>query len=125
MNTPFTAILETVTPLGISATFTGTTRDARSNIIPGALSATPGIQWQTIYSTFNVSLIADQASAANGVVIQGSYDGTTWRNVALSALVLSVPLILSVPVTYPLYRVVVTNGAVAQTAVTISSSFTR
>jgi hypothetical protein len=125
MNTPFPAYLETIAPLGISAVFTGAARDSRFNPIPNTLAATAGVVWQTLYSTFNVSLLADQASAANGVVIQGSYNGTTWNNVALSALVLSVPLILSVPVTYPLYRVVVTNGIVAQTAVTIATSFTR
>ena len=66
----FPSYLETVAPLGISAVFTGTARDARFNAIPNTLTATPGIAWQTLYSTFNVSLLADQASAASGVVIQ-------------------------------------------------------
>lgn len=121
----FPSYLETATPLGSSAVFTSTARDARFNAIPNTLSTTSGIAWQTAYSTFNVSLLADQASITNGVVIQGSYNGTAWNSVAVSALALSVPLILSVPVTYPLYRVVLTNGIVAQGSVTVASSFTR
>lgn len=66
----FPAYLETVTPLGISGVFLGASRDARFNPIPNTLVATPGVVWQTLYSTFNISLIADQASVANGVVIQ-------------------------------------------------------
>lgn len=121
----FPAYLETTTALGANGVFTGSARDARFNPIPNTLAATAGLVWQTPYSAFNVSLLADQASATSGVVVQGSYNGTTWNPVAVSALVLSVPLMLSIPITFPLYRVVLTNGVVAQGSVTIATSFTR
>jgi hypothetical protein len=66
----FPAYLETTTALGSSAVFTSSPRDARFNAIPGTLVSTTGVAWQTPYSAFNVSLLADQASAASGVVIQ-------------------------------------------------------
>lgn len=52
----------TTTPLGNGATFTGTATDLVSNGSPHVI----------------VSVIADQASAANGLVLQFSQDGTNW-----------------------------------------------
>lgn len=107
---------ESATPLGISGVYTGTARQS-SQVAPVTLSR---------YNNFNVQVITDQASAANGLVIQGSQDSafTTPRVVAQVAVVASTPITLSVPVAYPFYRVVLTNGVVAQTAISLVSSFT-
>lgn len=109
---------ESVTPLGISGVYTGGARSACGSVT--------GSQNTSLYNNFNVQVIADQASATNGLVIQGSQDSafTTPRVVAQSAVVASTPLTLSVPVAYPFYRVVLTNGVVAQTAISLVSSFT-
>jgi len=105
---------ESTTILGISGVYTGAARQS-SQVAPTSSSR---------YNNFNVQVITDQASAANGLVIQGSQDASTWRVVAQSAIVASTPLTLSVPVTYPYYRVVLTNGGVAQTSISLVSSFT-
>jgi len=107
---------ESTSNLGISGIYTWTARQS-SQVSPTTLSR---------YNNFNVQVITDQASAANGLVIQGSQDSafTTPRVVAQSAVVASTPLTLTVPVTYPYYRVVLTNGGVAQTSLSLVSSFT-
>lgn len=109
---------ESVANLGISGVYTGTAR--QSNL--GGSSYTS----VAIFNNFNVQVISDQASAANVLQIQGSQDTafTIPRVVAQSAVVASTPITLSVPVTYPFYRVVLTNGAVATTSLSIVSSFT-
>jgi len=92
---------ESTSNLGVSGVYTGTARQS-SQVSPVTFAR---------YNNFNVQCIADQASAANGLQIQGSQDGSTnWRVVAQQAVVASTPLTLSVPVTYPYYRVVLTNG---------------
>lgn len=55
---------ESTTPLGISGVYTGTARQA-GQVSPVVLSK---------YDFFNVQVITDQASVANGLVIQGSQD---------------------------------------------------
>lgn len=104
------------TPLGISGVFTGVARDA-SGGNQGGIS---------IYSNFNVHFISDQASATNGVIIQGSQDAafTTPRLVAQASLVANTPLLMTVPIIFPFYRTVLTNGAAAQTSLSATSSFT-
>lgn len=105
------------TPLGISGVYTGGVRASCGSVT--------GAQNTSLYNNFNVQIITDQASAANGLVIQGSQDGSTnWYVVAQNAVVASTPLTLSVPVTYPYYHVLLTNGGVAQTSLSIVSSFT-
>lgn len=106
---------ESTSNLGISGVYTGTARQA-AQVSPTTTAR---------FNNFNVQVITDQASAANGLQIQGSQDGSTnWRLVAQSAVVASTPLTLTVPVTYPYYRVVLTNGGVAQTSLSLVSSFT-
>lgn len=106
---------ESTTNLGISGVYTGSARQS-AQVSPTTSSR---------YNNFNVQVITDQASAANGLQIQWSQDGATnWRIVAQSAVVASTPLTLTVPVTYPYYRVVLTNGGVAQTSLSLVSSFT-
>lgn len=106
---------ESTSNLGISGVYTGAARQS-SQVSPSTSSR---------YNNFNVQVLANQASAANGLQIQGSQDGSTsWQIVAQNAVVASTPLTLTVPVCYPYYRVVLTNGAVAQTALSLVSSFT-
>ena len=107
---------ESTANLGISGVYTGTARQS-SQVSPVTLAR---------FNTFNVQVITDQASVANGLVIQGSQDlaFTTPRVVAQSSVVAVTPLTLSVPITYPYYRVVLTNGGVAQTSISLVSSFT-
>lgn len=104
---------DSVANLGIWATFTGTARDSEQ----GGIS---------LYNNFNAHFISDQVSASNGARIEGSQDGSTnWRVCGQTTLVASTPAILSVPITFPFYRVVLVNGGVATTALSITSSFTE
>lgn len=105
---------DSTTNLGISATFTGTSRD---------FGAVTGLQ---NFKTFSAVAFSDQASAAtNGFRIEASNDNTTWRTVAQTALVANTPSVLSVPITTRYYRVVVVNGGVAQTQFLLTSSASK
>lgn len=96
-----------------AATFTGTARGA----ISGGTS---------LYNNFNDHFISDQISASNGARIEWSLDGSTnWRICGQTTLAVSTPAILSVPVTFPFYRVILVNGATITTALSITSSFTE
>lgn len=108
---------ESTTNLGISGVYTWPARSSCGSVT--------GSQNTSLYNNFNVQVITDQASLANGLVIQGSQDGSTnWRVVTQSSVVANTPLTVTTPVTYPFYRVVLTNGAVAQTSLSLVSSFT-
>jgi hypothetical protein len=101
---------ETTTNLGISATFTGTARDAGV--------AANASYWATYFNAF---FLANQAGTA---YIEGSNDNTTWYTIATAAIAVSVPLTLQVPVMTRYHRVKVVNGAVAQTSFFVNSSYT-
>lgn len=105
---------DSTTNLAIGATFTGVARDSEQNGI-------------SLYNNFNAHFISDQASATNGARIEWSQDGSTnWRICGQTTLVASTPAILSVPVTFPFYRVIlVNNGTTATTSLSITSSFTE
>lgn len=101
---------ETDAPLAASATFNGAPRDV------GAASPGP-VQ----YAYFTAMVLADQTGTAT---IQRSADGATWVDAASSAIVASAPLTLQIPVTARYHRVVIENGATAQTALSVTSSYT-
>ncbi len=100
-------IPQTTTALGANGVFTG----AEIKVSNDA-SATQ----------LDVSFYADQASATNGAVIEGSNDGTTWYPLAQGSLVAATPLQLTAPLTYPYLRVVLTNGATAQGTLAIAAA---
>jgi len=101
---------DTTTALGISATFTGTARD-----VGVAAAATHR------YSAFNAFAFADQAGTFS---IECSNDNTTWRTAATVSLVVNTPVTLSVPVMTRYHRTKLVNGAAAQGAVMVNSSYT-
>lgn len=102
---------ESTASLAGSATFTGTTRDI------GATSGSNGY-----YVSFNAFARADQAGT---IRIEGSNNKTTWYAVTGdTAMAANTPVILSVPVMTRYHRVVVVNGATAQTSFFCNSSYT-
>lgn len=94
--------VDTTTPLGISAVFTGTTRrvDPRTN-------------------RFIANAFADQAGT---LVVQTSVDGTTWRQRASVAVSANAMSTVDIPITTPYARVAYTNGATAQTVFELTSA---
>lgn len=101
---------ESITPLGISATLTGTSR-----YITGTATSTGK-------ASINAFVFTDQAGTFR---IEGSMDGATFRKAtADTAIVANTPLILSIPFLFVYYRVVIVNGAAAQTALLCTSSVT-
>lgn len=102
--------LGTTTPLTGSATYTGATRD----VGVAASTAHP-------YAYFNGFFFADQAGTAT---LECSNDNSAWTTCAASALVAATPLTLSVPVMFRYHRTKLVNGAAAQTALVVNSSFT-
>lgn len=84
------------TPLGSSAVFTGTSVDVSN------------------FSEIRVAVFADQASAANGLSIQQSTDGTNWDFSDVYTVAASTGITVSSPVYAQYCRVVYTNGASAQ-----------
>ena len=90
------------TNLAISATFTSATLDFGDTM--------------NVYQSINAIVFADQASAANGLQIQVSRDGTTWRVAAQVAVVASTYTTLNAPLFLRYARIVYINGVVAQTS---------
>lgn len=76
----------------------------------------------------NVMCMSDQASAANGLVLQMSYDqGTTWKTVASTALVANTLATLRVLIAFAgsQWRVQLTNGATPQTFLFLGASISE
>ena len=90
------------TNLAISATFTSATLDFGDTM--------------NIYQSITAIVFADQASAANGLQIQVSRDGTTWRIAAQVAIVASTFTTLNAQLFLRYARIVYINGVVAQTS---------
>ena len=90
------------TALAAGATFTGATLDFGDTM--------------NVYQSINAIVFADQASAANGLQIQVSRDGTTWRVAAQVAVVASTYTTLNASLFLRYARIVYINGGVAQTS---------
>lgn len=102
---------ESVANQAASATVTGTSRDV-------------GVTVTTMhrYSKFNAFAFADQAGTMR---IEMSNDNATWRRAtADTAVAANTPVFLSVPVMTRYHRVVYVNGAAAQTAFMLNTSYT-
>jgi hypothetical protein len=98
--------------LGIGAVFNGTARDN------GATATAQS------FGSFVVTVFADQASAANGLVIQGSTDGTTnWRTLRSATVAINVAKTIGFPTVFRFMRVQYTNGAVATGVLNIQSQY--
>ena len=94
-----------------SATLTGTTRDV------GVAAAAAHR-----YSAFNAMAFADVAGSMR---IEVSNDNSTWRRAtADTAVAANTPVIMSIPVMTRYHRVVYVNGATAQGAFMLNTSFT-
>lgn len=102
-----TIYADSVTNLAISATYTGTARDA---------GASP------LFQRFTARAYSDQAGTLK---IQDSTDNVTWRDVASTPIVGGVCSNLSIDVLARYNRVVVVNGAVATTAFRVTSGLQR
>jgi hypothetical protein len=102
---------ETTSAQAASATFTGTSRD---------IGAAASILHR--YSAFNAAVFAN---VAGSVRIEMSNDGTTWRRAtADTAVAANNPVFLSIPTTTRYHRAVYVNGAAAQTAFMLNTSYT-
>ena len=100
---------ESSTPLAASGSYTGTARD--TGVAAGSNS---------IWAFFNAFAYANQ----NGTLyIQGSDDGSTWVFTATQATTASASVFIKVPVVFRYYRMLFTNGATANTAMTLRSSY--
>lgn len=94
----FESILNSsATTLGISGVFTGLAEDIKD------------------YSVISLSVFADQASATDGLSIQQSSNGTNWDIVKTFTITASQGKLISVQAGARYFRIVYTNGGVAQT----------
>lgn len=97
------SVNSSATPLGISGVFTGTGVDV------------------TAYASATVTVFADQASAANGLSIQQSINGTNWDITDTYTVSASSSKNIAVPIFGQYLRVVYTNGGVAQGALRLQT----
>lgn len=95
----------TTANLGIGGIFTGTFEDTN-----GAVALT-------------VSVVADQASAASGLAIQFSLDGTTVYHQHLFSVAANAGQSIPLGIEPSFVRIVYTNGAVAQTSFRLETLF--
>ena len=93
------------TALGANAVFTGT-----SDLVQD-------------YSTIQVSVFADQASATNGLSVQQSSNGTNWDITDTFTVPANIGRVYSFVPAARFFRIVYTNGAVAQTAFRLQTVF--
>lgn len=93
--------------LGVSAAFSGTSRDAGSTVG---------------YGVFAANAYADQAGT---LFIEKSTDNTNWRPAAQVAVAATVPAELRIFITTRYNRVRYVNGAAAQTVFLLSSTMQR
>lgn len=84
------------TPLGGNSTFTGTAADVLN------------------FANIDILVFSDQNSAANGLQLQFSTDSTNWDGVLSFTLTANSATDISVPPRTRYFRIVYTNGAVAQ-----------
>lgn len=91
--------------LGIGAVFTGTSEQVQD------------------YATIQVNIFSDQASAALGLSVQQSSNGTNWDITDTYTIPASTGKIYSFVPAARFYRIVYTNGAVAQTAFRLQTIF--
>lgn len=102
-----TIYADSVTNLAISATYTGTARDAGTS---------------PLFQRFTARAYSDQAGTLK---IQDSTDNVTWRDVASTPIVGGVCSNLSIDILARYNRVVVVNGAVATTAFRVTSGLLK
>lgn len=93
------------TPLGISGVFTGTAFEV------------------TGFASINVNVLADVDSAASGLAVQFSTDGTNWDHSHSTSYVAGTGKGYIFNAEYRYARVVYTNGAVAQTTFRLQTIF--
>lgn len=99
---------DTATPLGTSASFTGSTRTMLAGL-----------------NAFNALYIADQPSIGSAATIQGSSDsGVTWRAHAVGTQTAGTPVPLRAPRTVTTYRLAFSNGPTGQGYFSATSSQT-
>lgn len=96
--------------LAASALHTGLSRDG--GVTDGGIST---------FSYFNSFFFSNQAGTAS---VEGSWDGATWFQVDTAPLVANTPLVRRQTVLFRYYRNKLLNGAVAQTVLQMSSSYT-
>ena len=94
-------------PLGINGVFTGPSEDV------------------TDYADARVIVFADQASAVDGLQIQQSSNGTSWDISDNYTIPAGSGKTFSVGISAKFFRVVYTNGAVAQTAFRLQSKYQK
>lgn len=98
------------TALAANATFTGTARNSGTS------------STNLRYAKFNAFAFSDQACT---IRIEASTDSATWRRATADvAIAAGTSQYLTVPVVAAFHRLVVVNGATAQTAFQASSSYT-
>jgi len=95
------------TALAANAVFTGVTMDFGDTM--------------NAYQTITAIAFADQASAANGLQIQISRDGTTWRVAQQTAVVANTLTTITASILYRYVRIVYTNGTTLQGSFTLDA----
>jgi hypothetical protein len=95
------------TPLGISATFTGTATDVSG------------------YGSVSVQVFADQASATDGLSMEWSIDGTNWDVQDQHDVAANVGVQFILPRAANQFRVVYTNGGTGQTVFRLETILNR
>ena len=117
---------ETTTNLGNAGVYTGAARDSKAVISSTSTTAvTSKSQDGARFSTIVVTALSDQASAANGLKLQASINGSTWYTIAQAATVANTPLQLTAPLVARYYRVTLTNGATPTTSLFVASSIQK
>ena len=110
-------VMNTVAVSGTVNTLHGTSIDATnsSTTLLTANSAFTGISQSALnYSAISLEVLADQASATNGLSVQQSTDGTNWDIKDTFSIVASTAFQTTINLIGQYYRVVYTNGTAGQ-----------
>jgi hypothetical protein len=90
-----------------------------TNLTGGGVFTGPTLDFgetMSIYKRITAQVFASHASATDGLLLQVSRDGTTWRNATSATVSANTITRVEWGLIYRYCRVVYTNGATAQTA---------
>ena len=106
-----------VSPKDIS---TNANNSTTTNLVNAAVFTGTGTD-VSAFSQVMVNVFASHASAANGLSIQFSQDGTNWDSTNTYTVAATTDFAIILPITHTYYRLVYTNGATTTTTLRITS----
>lgn len=119
----FDADVSSTNPMPVTFSGTLSTNNVSTTPLGGGATFTGGSDDTLAFSAILISVFADQASASNGFSIEFSSDNVNWDSITSFTINASTPYDLQITPKARYFRIVYTNGGVAQTAFRLQTIF--